>query len=293
MPLQKLFEYSLPEEIEARVGDRVAVPFGAQQKIGVVIEERVTPQLAIDRIKPICARRDDAPRLPPDWIALMRFLSGYYQRPLGETVIGALPPRLRSTKPLPKKVLKSEDARGGTRFVQNHALTALQAGVVARVRSGFHACLLHGVTGSGKTEVYLHLVARTLERGEQALILIPEISLTPQLEARFRDAFPDTTLAVMHSGLEDIARTGAWLAAARGTAGIVLGTRLAVLAPMPKLGLIVVDEEHDASFKQQEGLRYSARDAAVYRAKLAGCPVILGTATPSLAQTAAAQGVAA
>jgi primosomal protein N' (replication factor Y) (superfamily II helicase) len=282
VPLPKLFEYSLPEEIEARAGDRVAVRFGAQQKIGVVIEDSITPQLDAARIKPITARRDDAPRLPPDWIALMRFLSGYYHRPLGETVISSLPPRLRSTKPLPKRVLKTGETRSGTRFVQSHALTALQTGVVERIRSGFHAYLLHGVTGSGKTEVYLNLVARTLERGEQALVLVPEISLTPQLEARFRHAFPEASLAVMHSGLEDIARTGAWLAAARGTAGIVLGTRLAVLAPLTKLGLIVVDEEHDSSFKQHEGLRYSARDAAVYRAKLAGCPVILGTATPSL-----------
>ena len=282
VPLQKLFEYSLPEEIEARVGDRVAVRFGAQQKIGVVIEENIAPQVARERIKPISARRDDAPRLPQDWIALMRFLSGYYQRPLGETIISSLPPRLRSTKPLPKKVLQSADAPSGTRFVEKHALTPLQAGVVERVQAGFHAYLLHGVTGSGKTEVYLHLVARTLERGQQALILVPEISLTPQLEARFREAFPDTHIALMHSGLEDIARTSAWLAAARGSAGIVLGTRLALLAPMPRLGLIVVDEEHDSSFKQQEGLRYSARDVAVYRAKLAGCPAILGTATPSL-----------
>jgi primosomal protein N' (replication factor Y) (superfamily II helicase) len=282
VPLQKLFEYSLPPEIEARAGDRVAVRFGAQQKIGVVIEDGVTPQLDARRIKPISARRDDAPRLPPDWIALMRFLSGYYQRPLGETVISSLPPRLRSTKPLPRKVLADVDAPSGTRFEQIHALTALQAGVVERIEDGFHAYLLHGVTGSGKTEIYLHRVARALERGSQALVLVPEISLTPQLEARFRQAFPETRIALMHSGLEDIARTSAWLAAARGSAGIVLGTRLALLAPLPRLGLIVVDEEHDASFKQQEGLRYSARDVAVYRAKLAGCPVILGTATPSL-----------
>src|SRR5688572_9748997 len=103
VPLAKLFEYSLPEEIEARAGDRVAVRFGAQQKIGVVIEDHVAPQLDAARIKPISARRDDAPRLPADWLALMRFLSGYYQRPLGETVISSLPPRLRSTKPLPKE----------------------------------------------------------------------------------------------------------------------------------------------------------------------------------------------
>jgi primosomal protein N' (replication factor Y) len=121
-----------------------------------------------------------------------------------------------------------------------------------------------------------------LEQGRQALVLVPEISLTPQLEARFRQAFPGARLALMHSALEDIERTRAWLEAARGEAAIVLGTRLAVLAPMPKLALVLVDEEHDTSFKQQEGLRYSGRDAAVYRAKLAGCPVVLGTATPSL-----------
>jgi primosomal protein N' (replication factor Y) len=248
----------------------------------VVIEARATPTLPAERIRPISALRDDAPRLPEDWIALMRFLSGYYQRPLGETVISSLPPRLRSPKPLPRKVLQRQASSPGARFVAVHALTPMQASVVARVAQGFNAYLLHGVTGSGKTEVYLHLVAEALERGMQALVLVPEISLTPQLEARFREAFPDAHLAVMHSGLEDIARTNAWLAAARGEAGIVLGTRLALLAPMPRLAVVVVDEEHDASFKQQEGLRYSARDAAVYRAKLAGCPVILGTATPSL-----------
>jgi primosomal protein N' (replication factor Y) (superfamily II helicase) len=284
VPLAKLFEY---RDEHARVGDRVAVRFGAQQKIGVVIEERVAPELPAERIKPISAVRDDAPRLSGDWIALMRFLAGYYQRPLGETVISALPPRLRSTKPLPKKVQKGEmqtyePRLPGARFVPPHPLTADQRRVVDSVADGFATYLLHGVTGSGKTEVYLHLAAKVLERGAQALILVPEISLTPQLESRFRDAFADAGLVVMHSGLEDIARTAGWLAAARGEAGIVLGTRLAVLAPMARLALVVVDEEHDTSFKQQEGLRYSARDAAVYRAKLAGCPVILGSATPSL-----------
>jgi primosomal protein N' (replication factor Y) len=286
VPLQKLFEYSLPDGIEARIGDRVAVRFGTQEKIGVVVEERVAPEIPVARIKPLTALRDDGPRLPADWISLMRFLSGYYQRPLGETVIGALPPRLRSIKPLPRKVLEpepqAEPHASGARFVAKHQLTHMQARVVQRVPDGFNAFLLHGVTGSGKTEVYLHLVAKALERGMQALVLVPEISLTPQLEARFREAFPDSRLALMHSGLQDVERTSAWLAAARGEAGIVLGTRLAVLAPLPKLALIVVDEEHDTSFKQQEGLRYSARDAAVYRAKLAGCPIVLGTATPSL-----------
>jgi len=215
----------------------------------------------------------------------MRFLSAYYQRPLGETVIGALPPRMRSVKALPRKVLQQATGASGTRFVESHTPTPDQVRVRERIAAAFgrfQPFLLHGVTGSGKTEIYLHLIAQVLGRGAQALVLVPEISLTPQLEARFRQAFPETRIALLHSGLQDIARTSAWLEAARGEAGIVLGTRLAVLAPIPRLALLVVDEEHDTSFKQQEGLRYSARDAAVYRARLAGCPVVLGTATPSL-----------
>ena len=284
MPLPRLFDYALPDGVEAFAGDRIVVPFGHRSRIGVVIEANISSEIALDRLKPLTEVRNDAPRLSADWLELMRFLAAYYQRPFGETVIAALPPRLRSVKPLPRKVLEPR-APGSARFTPTHPLTAEQALVMERIEAklgGFAALLLHGITGSGKTEIYLHLIARVLERGGQALVLVPEISLTPQLEARFREAFPAARLALMHSALEDVARTGAWLEAARGEAGIVLGTRLALLAPLPKLALIVVDEEHDASFKQQEGLRYSARDAAVYRAKLAGCPVVLGTATPSL-----------
>jgi primosomal protein N' (replication factor Y) len=285
VPLAKLFDYALPRTVQARVGDRVVVPFGARQQLGVVVESDASSELPASRMKAIAALRDDAPRLPPDWLELMRFLSSYYQRPLGETIISALPPRLRSVKPLPRKALSPSPLEVAPRFVTPHELTVEQKHAVegiAKAFGRFESFLLHGVTGSGKTEIYLHLIARVLEHGGQALVLVPEISLTPQLESRFRHAFPQARLAVMHSALEDIARTTAWLDASRGDAGIVLGTRLGVLAPLPKLGLIVVDEEHDPSFKQQEGLRYSARDAAVYRAHLAGCPIVLGTATPSL-----------
>src|SRR5882762_5981214 len=240
VPLAKLFDYSIPAGMDARVDDRVVVPFGARQRLGVVLEAGVTSELPAARVKPIVALRDDAPRLPADWLELMRFLSGYYQRPLGETVISALPPRLRSVKPLPRKALQSATAPGSARFVPNHSLNAAQTRALDRMASAlgsFSAFLLHGVTGSGKTEVYLHLIARVLARGGQALVLVPEISLTPQLEAVFRQAFPETRLALLHSGLEDVARTGSWLDAARGDAGIVLGTRLAVLAPLPKLAL--------------------------------------------------------
>jgi primosomal protein N' (replication factor Y) len=285
VPLPKLFDYVLPEGVEAFPGDRVVVPFGARERVGVVIDN-VESALERGALKEVKAIRDDAPRLPSEWLAFMGFLAGYYQRPLGETVVSSLPPRLRSPKPLPKKALQVDEAPETTnRLVSAHVLTAEQTHAVEAVSASlgkYKPYLLHGITGSGKTEVYLRLIDRVLALGNQALVLVPEISLTPQLEARFREAFPETRIALLHSGLEEVARTRAWLEAARGRAAIVLGTRLAVLAPLPRIGLVVVDEEHDSSFKQQEGLRYSARDAAVYRSRLAGCPVLLGTATPSL-----------
>ena len=184
-------------------------------------------------------------------------------------------------RPLPKKRWRRPTGSGSTLFaelrrprINLRATEAIAAGLGA-----FRAWLLHGVTGSGKTEVYLHVIARVIESGGQALVLVPEISLTPQLESSFREAFPEARIAMLHSALEDVARTSAWLAAARGDASIVLGTRLAVLAPLPKLALIVVDEEHHSSFKQQEGLRYSARDVAPLPGR-AGRTVVPGTATP-------------
>ena len=145
----------------------------------------------------------------------------------------------------------------------------------------FQAFLLEGVTGSGKTEVYLELVRRAHERGRQALVLVPEIALTPQILRRFRERL-GVPVQALHSGLADGERTQAWLGAARGDATVLLGTRSAIFTPLPRGGLIVVDEEHDASYKQQEGFRYSARDLAVVRAKALGVPILLGSATPSL-----------
>lgn len=145
----------------------------------------------------------------------------------------------------------------------------------------FASHLLYGVTGSGKTEVYLRSIAAVIERGEQALVLVPEIALTPQLIARFRARF-DAPLAVLHSNLSDGERLAAWRAAREGRASIIIGTRSAVFSPLTRAGLIVVDEEHDASFKQQEGFRYSARDLAIVRAQRLGIPIVLGSATPSL-----------
>jgi primosomal protein N' (replication factor Y) len=163
-------------------------------------------------------------------------------------------------------------------------MTAAQAAAVTAVSQNldsFAAYLLYGITGSGKTEVYFQLVQQVLDSGRQALVLVPEIGLTPQLVDRFRQRFA-VPIAVMHSGLSDNERLCAWVSARDGRAGIVLGTRSAVFSPIANLGLIIVDEEHDGSFKQQDGLRYHARDVAVMRASRDGVPIVLGSATPAL-----------
>ncbi|MCC7257823.1 MAG: primosomal protein N' [Gammaproteobacteria bacterium] len=169
--------------------------------------------------------------------------------------------------------------------------SAAQAAAVAGITAsrGYRAWLLQGVTGSGKTEVYLRCIDAELAAGRQSLVLVPEIGLTPQLVERFRRRFPAAGIALLHSGLTDRQRLDAWVRARDGRAGIVIGTRSAVFAPLPRPGLIVVDEEHDASLKQQDGFRYSARDLAVWRAHQLGIPVVLGSATPSLESLANAQ----
>lgn len=167
------------------------------------------------------------------------------------------------------------DATPGLNREQAEAVAAV-AGI-----TGFGALLLDGVTGSGKTEVYLDAIARTLAAGRQALVIVPEIGLTPQLLARFRRRLHGR-IAVLHSGLADGERLDAWLAARAGRADVIVGTRSAVFTPLARPGLVIVDEEHDASLKQQDGFRYSARDLAVIRARRLGVPVVLGSATPSL-----------
>ncbi|MGB8338148.1 MAG: primosomal protein N' [Burkholderiales bacterium] len=205
---------------------------------------------------------------------------------------------VRALSPSATKALKLFDERGwvkpakpalhimlpdNTPFLP--ILTAEQAQVLETISAEtnkFQVTLLHGITGSGKTEVYLRLIADALARGGQALVLVPEINLTPQLENIFRQRFPLVSIASLHSHLNDTERLRHWLAAKNGEARIIIGTRLAVFAPIPDLKLIVVDEEHDSSFKQQDGLRYSARDVAVFRASQRGIPIVLGSATPSL-----------
>jgi primosomal protein N' (replication factor Y) (superfamily II helicase) len=167
---------------------------------------------------------------------------------------------------------------------QNLILNPEQAASLATLigaAEGFSCHLLEGVTGSGKTEIYLQLIDDCLQRGRQALVLVPEIGLTPQTLARFQQRFT-AHIAVLHSGRSDAQRYSAWEAARTGAANIVIGTRSAIFTPLAKPGLIIVDEEHDSSYKQQDGFRYSARDVAVKRAQIHACPILLGSATPSL-----------
>ena len=160
---------------------------------------------------------------------------------------------------------------------QNSVINAITMG------NGYQASLIFGITGSGKTEVYMRLIEHRLKDSKtQALILVPEINLTPQLENRFRTRFPNKKLVSLHSHLTDIERLDNWRKAKSGEASIVIGTRLAIFTPMPFIKIIIIDEEHDMSFKQQDGLRYHARDVAMVRAKNTNIPIVLGTATPSL-----------
>jgi primosomal protein N' (replication factor Y) len=257
------------------------VPFGSGEKVGVIVAVTDRSDQAEAKLRPVIEILRDMSPLPEDWLALCDFCSRYYQHPLGEVMNFALPPLLRRGK-LPRQV--KAKATPSMPAPDLPVLTAAQAGAVEAVTGsrGFTPFLLHGVTGSGKTEVYLRAIKDVLVRGGQAMMLVPEIALTPQLEGRVAARFPDARIVSAHSGIADAARARGFLQAMAGEADIVLGTRLSVFMPLPRLQLIVVDEEHDASFKQQDGLRYSARDVAVFRAKQADVPVVLGSATPSL-----------
>ena len=281
LPLPRLFDYLSADAIASDVGRRTVVPFGRGEKIGLVIAVVKTSDQRPEKLKSATAILRDMPPLPADWIALCEFCARYYQHPLGEALTLALPPMLRKGK-LPKPV-KEKPARAHEEVAKPELLPEQRAAVDAILAAaGFEPFLLHGVTGSGKTEVYLRAIEAVLAQGRQAMMLVPEIALTPQLESRVAARFPSARIVSAHSGIADATRARGFLDALEGRADIVLGTRLSVFTPLPRLGLIVVDEEHDLSFKQQEGLRYSARDVAVFRAKQAGVPVVLGSATPSL-----------
>ena len=352
VPLPRVFDYCAENLDDSDIGLRVVVPFGSGNKqgtrrvaIGVIVGIASESDVAPEKLKAIERVLRDAPPLPADWRALVSFCAGYYQKPMGEVLLSALPPRMRTAKPLPAAerryrlaqpaaellaalparaklrrallerlvagplddasvatldraqrvllkamlangdVLAEDPPPGRPQFAMPHPLTAEQQAAITTIggdMSHFGVHLLFGITGSGKTEVYLHLIARALAAGRQALVLVPEIALTPSLLAAFTARFPGAIISMQHSAMPELQRVQGWLEAQRGRADIVLGTRLAAWVPLARAGLIVVDEEQDASFKQQDGLRYNARDLAIYRAREAGIPIVLSSATPSL-----------
>ncbi|MFM8767073.1 MAG: primosomal protein N' [Rubrivivax sp.] len=267
-------------------GTLVRCPLGRRTVPGIVWDSSGDQATPAERLRELAEVRDSLPPLPQAWRALVDFAAGYYQRGTGELALSVLPPELRKLTAVQvakrvARLLKSPPAAPGGPAPHWPELSAEQTAALEGLPAQ-GPVLLHGATGSGKTEVYLRAAERALQAGRQVLVLVPEINLTPQLEARFAQRFPGRVLVALHSGLTPAQRLKHWLLAHLGLADLVLGTRLAVFTPLPRPGLIVVDEEHDPSFKQQEGARYSARDLAVYRGRLEQVPVVLGSATPSL-----------
>ena len=271
--------YRSAERLSA--GTLVRVPFGRREVLGVVWD--VLPDsgdMPEESIRDIAGVLDGLAPLSSIWRKLVAFTAGYYQRSLGEVALAALPPQLRdlTTVQLARRLKRpSSTADSAPDTTDLIALSAQQISAIAQFDAesdaGQRPALLFGATGSGKTEVYLRAAAKVLAQDPEAqvLVMVPEINLTPQLQARFEARFAHLgrdRVVPMHSGLTPAQRLKGWLAAHSGQARLVLGTRMAVFASMPHLRLLVVDEEHDPSYKQQEGARYSARDLAVYRARL-------------------------
>ena len=283
-------------------GTLVRVPLGQRDLLGVVWN--TPPELPTEspldpaKLRHIAATLDTLPTLSANWRALISFAASYYQRSTGEVALAALPPQLRDmsgvqlARKLKKLAKVAAENAGPGQVTQDDsnliALSAEQTSAIGRFDQNPGPFLLFGATGSGKTEVFMHCTADLLARSPQAqvLVMVPEINLTPQLEERFKARFGalhgEDAVVSLHSGMTPAQRLNSWLVAHSGAARIVLGTRMAVFASMPQLKLIIVDEEHDPSYKSHEGARYSARDLAIYRGRLEGAKVLLGSATPSL-----------
>ena len=279
IPLRQAFTYHSNQQIIP--GTRVAVKFGRTNKLGIVIE--VIRKTDI-KTKPIHMVLDDLPIFSKTELKIFRWASNYYLHPIGEVISSFLPTNLRQTK----NTFEAETIASNREIIEQNSEfeTILNSEQIKAVKflnelEGFLPTLLHGVTGSGKTEVYIRCIYEQLLNNKSVLVLAPEIALTPQLESRVRNQFGDL-VGVYHSKMTPSARYKAWKKFRCGEIRVIIGTRSAVMMPAPKLGLIIVDEEHDASYKQQEGFKFSARDIAIKRAQIIKIPIILGSATPSL-----------
>ena len=299
-PLAQGFDYlwdaeklgKLPE-----IGNVVSVPFARSKVIALVIKVSNHSDYEISKLKSVESIAP-LPVFDPALLRLMNFASQYYVHALGETILPVIPQMWKKAddweKILEKLKAAEKQSKKKLADVTEGLITLDQLNSEQKIaldqllsdgekENQFRAILLQGQTGSGKTAVFLNWLASTLkEEGAQVLLLVPEINLTPQLERQVSAYFPDKKMAVLHSGISEKKRGVAWYEAMTGKAQIILGTRLAALTPIPNLRVIVVDEEHDPSYKQQDGTRYSARDLAIWRAHDQKIPILLSSATPSL-----------
>jgi primosomal protein N' (replication factor Y) (superfamily II helicase) len=301
--LHRYFDYLLPVALSdhaalaLRQGVRVLVPFRSRQIVGFLVEVSETTAVPLEKLKNAITLLDTAPLLPDKLLTLLHWVSRYYHAPLGEVLATAFPALLRRAD-VKDKISRKRKSNGlsesgasstvdllleSTELPSIPHLNREQQDAVDAIIQGwnqFKVYLLQGVTGSGKTEVYLRLIDYALQLKQQVLFLVPEISLTPQTVSRLTTRF-NVPLAIFHSGLTEQQRLADWHRARTEKAAIVVGTRSAVFIPLQTPGLIIIDEEHDSAFKQEGGIAYHARDLAIMRAKIANHPILLGSATPA------------
>ena len=277
VPLHNTFDYLCKEKVV--IGSRVKVPFGSKKVTGIVLSHK--DKSSFSKLKEVEEVIDHEALLSKEILEFLTWSANYYHHPIGEVLSNALPKNLRNGKPALLKKPSEAQVKMSSTDIQLTTEQSFAITEVLKSSSEFNGFLLHGVTGSGKTEVYLNITERLLKTGKQVLVLVPEIGLTPQMISRFKERIEGQVVAV-HSQLNDTQKQDAYLLAKNGDAKVILGTRSAIFTPIPNLGLVIVDEEHDNSFKQQSNFRYSARDLSFMRAKFANVPLILGTATPSL-----------
>jgi len=285
-PLRKLFDYLPPADYSGVLlpGLRVRIPFGKQEQMGIIVEIAKETDCPVSKLKCVHEVLDLKPIFPDSILDLIQWASRYYQCSLGEAFDTAMPAWLRKGRT--SEIITSPEANIEHLKISHlkMELNSEQQIAVDKINASigtFQTFLLQGITGSGKTEVYFRVIEQAINVSKQVLILVPEIGLTPQIVDRLKNRF-SCPIAVLHSGLTEKQRWLAWQQAKEGLAPIVVGTRSAVFTPLKYPGVFMVDEEHDVSFKQQDGFRYSARDLIIRRAQLEQCPIILGTATPSL-----------
>jgi primosomal protein N' (replication factor Y) len=291
-PFFQTFDYKIPAELENYpfvIGMRLSLPFGTRKIVGFLINLADYTNIAEHKLKTILEILDDKPILTLNELNLIKWASNYYHYPLGQVIATALPNLLLQNKKIDlvkiekykEKLLKLNSSKN---IKNTYKLNSAQQSAYDKIKPNlnkFQVYLLNGITGSGKTEVYIRVIQQVIQQNLQALILVPEINLTPQMIARFHQRF-NVPVVVLHSKINNYERLAAWLLAKENRVKIIIGTRSAAWIPLTKVGVLIVDEEHDSSYKQQSNLRYSARNLMIVRAKTANIPIILGSATPSL-----------